>query len=64
MHPRSFRVPPTVRVHVAELMQGPTKAAVRALEALSHLTRSIWRRQPAPFDNFKGVVKLGFSWCD
>jgi len=60
---KKYRVPPTTRVHYAEFLRDPRKAAVRALRGIMHLRRVVWDQTAVSYDSFKGVVKLGFSWC-
>lgn len=59
---KDYRVPPTVRVHYAEFRRDARKAAERALKALMHLRNRLWGKEEVPLADFKGVVKLGFSW--
>mmetsp|Transcript_117217 Transcript_117217/g.343323 ORF Transcript_117217/g.343323 Transcript_117217/m.343323 type:complete len:890 (-) Transcript_117217:169-2838(-) len=60
---KKFRVPPTTRVHYAEFLRDARKAAVRALQSIMRLRRTVWGKSDVSFDSFRGVVKLGFSWC-
>mmetsp|Transcript_63495 Transcript_63495/g.148012 ORF Transcript_63495/g.148012 Transcript_63495/m.148012 type:complete len:885 (-) Transcript_63495:29-2683(-) len=59
----SYRVPPTTRVHYAEFQRNGRKAALRALESLMRIRSTVWGKPSVAVDRFKGVVKLGFSWC-
>eukprot|EP00747_Dinoflagellata_sp_TGD_P046064 gnl/TRDRNA2_/TRDRNA2_144213_c1_seq1.p1 gnl/TRDRNA2_/TRDRNA2_144213_c1~~gnl/TRDRNA2_/TRDRNA2_144213_c1_seq1.p1 ORF type:complete len:299 (+),score=31.21 gnl/TRDRNA2_/TRDRNA2_144213_c1_seq1:522-1418(+) len=62
LHPE-YKVPPTTRVHVADFRHNHEYAATRALHSLMQLRYRVWGREQIPLDEFRGVVKLGFSWC-
>jgi len=57
-----FRVPPTTRLHYSEFKANGLKACTRALNSLMKLRKRIWGKEPSTFDEFRCVVKLGFSW--
>mmetsp|Transcript_80231 Transcript_80231/g.253472 ORF Transcript_80231/g.253472 Transcript_80231/m.253472 type:complete len:356 (-) Transcript_80231:93-1160(-) len=59
---KDFRVPPTTRVHLAEFRRNSHNAAARALSVLTRLRQAIWGWKPVQLEDFRGVVKLGFSW--
>lgn len=58
-----YRVPPTTHIHYAEFRRHSRKAASRALDSLARIRRSVWGKDAVPAESFRGVVKLGFSWC-
>jgi len=58
-----YRVPPTTRVQYAEFQRNGRKAALRALDSIMRIRRTVWGKPEVPVDSFRGVVKLGFSWC-
>jgi len=60
---KDYWVPPTTRVQLSEFKADGRQAATRALETLMQLRSSVWGKEPVPFEDFKGVAKLGFSWC-
>merc|ERR1712039_9125 len=59
---RSFRVPPTTRLHYAEFRRHPHRAISRCFDSLMRLRKLVWDKEPVEPESFKGVVKLGFSW--
>lgn len=60
---KDFSVPPTTRIHYAEFKRDSHKAAEKALDVLMRLRKRLWNWERVHFEDFKGVVKLGFSWC-
>lgn len=60
---KRYRVPPTVRVHYAEFLRDSRKTARRALESIMLIRRTVWGKSDVSAESFRGVVKLGFSWC-
>jgi len=60
---KRYRVPPTTRVHFAEFRRRPLEAAKRALGWLMKLRATLWGKEAVQLDEFRGVAKLGFSWC-
>jgi len=59
----AHKVPPTTRVNIADFRSNPQRAGLRALEHLNHLRKVVWGETATPFEEFRGVVKFGFSWC-
>ncbi|CAE7558155.1 unnamed protein product [Symbiodinium natans] len=63
---RDYRVPPTVRVHHADVRRDPLAAAQHAIDDLLWLRREVWGDTPAEnafnTSTVRGVAKLGFSW--
>jgi len=58
----AYRVPPSTRVHFQDFATDPLVAARGAIQRLSQLQKELWGEEPAPEVEFRGVVKLGFSW--
>jgi len=56
-------VPPTTRIHYADFKQNKRRAAEKAIQALQRLKTFVWGEPSVAVDDYKGVVKLGFSWC-
>merc|ERR1712137_424904 len=59
---KEYRVPPTTRVHGADVRADARFAAEQAIHRLLGIRREIWGEKDIPVDDFKGVAKLGFSW--
>lgn len=59
---REYRVPPTTRVQYADVRCDVEQAAEQAIRSLLDIRREVWGKPALPVDEFKGVVKLGFSW--
>lgn len=59
---KEYRVPPTTRIYFADFEYNNRRAVIQALDVIMRLRKNLWNREPVPYDRFKGVVKLGFSW--
>ena len=62
---RDFRVPPTVRVHHADVCRDSAGAARQAISDLLWLRHEVWGCGEAAArtnSDLRGVAKLGFSW--
>lgn len=57
-----FRVPPTTRVQYADVKSNVKRAALQALERLKQIRGEVWNQPSPPAEDFRGVVKLGYSW--
>jgi len=58
----AYRVPPTTRVHYADMRCGAQAAADRAIDTLLGIRHKVWGMPPVSPSSFRGVAKLGFSW--
>ncbi|CAE8693232.1 unnamed protein product [Polarella glacialis] len=59
---KDFRVPPTTRVHYADVRHNALRAAEQAIAALLGICREVWGTPEVAVEDFRGVAKLGFSW--
>ncbi|CAE7307532.1 ebh [Symbiodinium microadriaticum] len=60
---RDYRIPPTVRVHHADVRRNSHSAAAQAIDDLVHLRDHVWSGSSTrDVSSFRGVAKLGFSW--
>ena len=58
---KEWCVPPTLRVQYVDIRRDAVAAARRAIESLSLISKTALAK-PDCLDDFRGVVKLGFSW--
>lgn len=62
-HDADFQVPPTARVSFADFRADAVDAAKAAVSQLLELRQRIWSTADVSAEAFRGVAKLGFSWC-
>eukprot|EP00811_Abedinium_folium_P035072 NODE_7899_length_1541_cov_2.890382.p2 GENE.NODE_7899_length_1541_cov_2.890382~~NODE_7899_length_1541_cov_2.890382.p2 ORF type:complete len:298 (+),score=92.87 NODE_7899_length_1541_cov_2.890382:442-1335(+) len=59
---REYHVPPTTRVHYADVRTDAWRAAEQAIGQLRAIHREVWGAERKATEELAGVVKLGFSW--
>ena len=60
---RDYRIPPTVRVHHADVRRNSHSVAAQAIDDLVRLRDHVWGSgSTRDVSSFRGVAKLGFSW--